>query len=234
MRAKVSPSTPGAPPLARQQAYAWAKMSSRRTLSCRQWNRRVGSCLAFMYSTRWSRRIFSGVTRLTPISPPRLVPAHPEPGPLSSPGITRVHRSYEPLRRLPSSVSHGAGARSPWQPDRPPVLRISACVRAAPTTPASRTPLTCRCIEWSSAAFVYGDETRRSHQRFRGLLRLHSRCGPHACWPAQSGPVSPGLRWIGHPPHLPGSYQGVPTPPWTGLSPAALTHLFTAHPPSPL
>jgi hypothetical protein len=33
--------------------------------------------LALTYSARWSRRIFSGVIRLTPISPPRLVPAHP-------------------------------------------------------------------------------------------------------------------------------------------------------------
>src|SRR5205823_7518002 len=103
--------------------------------------------------------------------------------------------------------------------------QITACVRTAPTTPASRTTLTCRWIESSSAAFVYGDETRRSHYRFRGLLRLHSRCGPHACWPAQSGRLSPGLRWVSHPPHLPGSYQGVPTTPWAGLSPAALTYL---------
>ena len=29
--------------------------------------------------------------------------------------------------------------------------------------------------------------TRRSHSAFRGLLRLHSRCGPHACDPPQAG-----------------------------------------------
>ena len=44
---------------------------------------------------------------------PRLVRAHPEPGLLSSPGITRVHRSYEPLRRLPNPSPNGAVARSP-------------------------------------------------------------------------------------------------------------------------
>src|SRR5262249_43792138 len=60
---------------------------------------------------------------------------------------------------------------------------------------------------------------------FRGLLRLHSRCGPHACEPAQGGSLSPGLRWVGRPRHLLGSYQGVPTLPWAGLSPAALTYL---------
>jgi hypothetical protein len=44
---------------------------------------------------------------------PRLVQAHPEPGLLSSPGITRVHRSYEPLRRLTNPSPDGAVARSP-------------------------------------------------------------------------------------------------------------------------
>jgi hypothetical protein len=60
-RIKVSPSTPGSPLFARQHAYAWASMSSRRTLSCRKWIRRVGSCLAFTYSARWSFRILAGV-----------------------------------------------------------------------------------------------------------------------------------------------------------------------------
>jgi len=35
----------------------------------------------------------------------------------------------------------------------------------------------------------------------------------------------PELRWFGHPRHRPGSYQGVLTPPRTGLAPAALIHL---------
>ena len=69
------------------------------------------------------------------------------------------------------------------------------------------------------------EETRRSHSTFRGLLRLHSRCGPHTCWPAHGGPLSPELRRFGHPRRLPGSYQGVPTPPCAGLAPAALIHL---------
>src|SRR5712692_4290519 len=103
-------------------------MSARHTLSYRTWNRRVGSCLAFTYSARWSVRILSGVARLTPIPLPRLVRAHPEPGLLSSPGITRVPRSYEPLRRLPNAAPHGAVAPSPWPFDRPPVLQITACM----------------------------------------------------------------------------------------------------------
>ena len=51
------------------------------------------------------------------------------------------------------------------------------------------------------------EETRRSHSTFRGLLRLHSRCGPHTCWPAHGGPLSPELRRLGHPHRLPGSYS---------------------------
>ena len=35
-------------------------MSSRHTLSYRKWNRRVGSCLAFTYSARWSVRVSFG------------------------------------------------------------------------------------------------------------------------------------------------------------------------------
>src|SRR5262249_11882782 len=45
------------------------------------------------------------------------------------------------------------------------------------------------------------------------------------CKPARGGSLSPGLRLIRPPRHLPGSYQGLPTPPWAGLSPAALIRL---------
>ena len=165
------------------------------------------------------------MTRLTPISSSQLVQAHPEPGLLSSPGITRVLWSYEPLRRLPRPSPDGGVARSPRQPDRSPVLRITACVRAAPTTPASRATVPCRCIWSSSSAFVLREGLGTRILAFRGLLGLHSRCGPHACEPAPGGSLSPGLRWIGRPHHLPDSYQGLPTPPWAGLSPAALIHL---------
>ena len=41
----------------------------------------------------------------------------------------------------------------------------------------------------------------------------------------QGGSLSPRLRRVGRPRRLPGSYQGGPTPPRTGLSPAALTGL---------
>lgn len=85
---------------------------------------------------------------------PQLVRTHPEPGLLPSPGVTRVHRYYEPLRRLSSQPSDEGIASALWRPDRPPVLQVTACVRAAPTTPASRTTFSCRCIRSPSTAFV--------------------------------------------------------------------------------
>jgi hypothetical protein len=85
---------------------------------------------------------------------PRLVRAHPEPGPLPSTGVTQLPRYYGPLRRLPRPSPEGTGAGSPRPRDRPPVLPVPACVRAAPTTPASRTIFRCRCIRSPAAAFV--------------------------------------------------------------------------------
>jgi hypothetical protein len=103
-----------------------------------------------------------------------------------APFLPRYYPSSPVIWAPPTPVgpaSRGSGATvAARQVSRVASPRV--CVRAAPTTPASRTTLTCRWIESSSAAFVYAVETRRSHYRFRGLLRLHSRCGPHACWPA--------------------------------------------------
>jgi len=48
----------------------------------------------------------------------------------------------------------GTGTGSPRPRDRPPVLPVTACVRATPTTPASRAIFTCRCIRSPATAFV--------------------------------------------------------------------------------
>ena len=55
-----------------------------------------------------------------------------------------------------------------------------------------------------------------------GFTRVAART---LAWPTDRGPLSLELRRLGYPRRLPGSYQGVPTPPWAGLAPAALTHL---------
>src|SRR6266852_1325963 len=75
---------------------------------------------------------------------PQLVQAHLEPGLLPSTGVTRFLQYCEPLRHLSCPSPDGTVAKCPRQPDRPPVLRITACVRVAPTTPASRSTFACR------------------------------------------------------------------------------------------
>ena len=109
-------------------------------------------------------RIFSGVTRLTPISSPRLVRAHPEPGLLSSPGITRVHRSYEPLRLLPDPPPERSRCQVTLTARQ--VSRVANHTRAYVLRPLPRRagpPSHVGGSESSSAAFVYARETRRSH-----------------------------------------------------------------------
>jgi hypothetical protein len=54
-----TPSTPGAPRLARTSAHARDSTSLRATLSYKAWNRRSGCCLAQRYSTRWRARTAS-------------------------------------------------------------------------------------------------------------------------------------------------------------------------------
>ena len=61
MSSMVTPSTPGAPRLARTSPQALSMTSLRATLSKRAWKRRSLSCLAQRYSTRWRAR-----TRSTP------------------------------------------------------------------------------------------------------------------------------------------------------------------------
>ncbi len=71
--------------------------------------------------------------------------------------------------------------------DRSPVLRTDACVRAAPITPASGPVLVGRLLGPAPSAFTELEAVRRSHPTFRGLLGLHSCCGPRACQPAFAG-----------------------------------------------
>src|SRR5260370_29941729 len=85
---------------------------------------------------------------------PRLVGTHPEPGPLPSTGVTQLPRDYEPLRRLPRPAPDPTGPETPRPRDKPPVLPVTACVRATPTTPASRATFTRPYIRSPTTAFV--------------------------------------------------------------------------------
>src|ERR1700687_2707634 len=120
---------------------------------------------------------------------PRLIANHlhlaifesaPEVRALSSASITRLRRSYDPVR-LP-----------PWPPPcatlRPlpspltclPRLPKHPFRRAVPTTPADRAGARVDCFP-AHTAFPKWQEGRHPHCHFRGLLRLHSRYGPSDC-----------------------------------------------------
>jgi hypothetical protein len=103
----------------------------------------------------------------------------PEVRPLSSTGITRLHRSYEPVR-LPISPPP-EWWRSGWQPPRDRASPdVSCCLInvPCPLPRRIRTGAHVRFPSPSDAAFPVAQAGRHPHRYFRGLLRLHSRYGP--------------------------------------------------------
>jgi len=111
----------------------------------------------------------------------------PEVRALSSTGITRRQRSYHPLR-LPSGPPAKPTLRSRPSPRLGlPRLPEQPSLRAAPTTPTNQDRCLCRFPSRSRTAFPESQAGRRSWLHFRGLLRLHSRCGPQSCSTAQGG-----------------------------------------------
>src|SRR5262249_23302742 len=101
-----------------------------------------------------------------------------------------------------------------------PVLRHALCRRATPITPVSDPAVIGRLLLRDPAAFPVFEAGRRSQHHFRGLLGLHTCCGPSARRPTHGGPMSRELQRFGCPPRRLGSYRGVPTTPRAGLSPA--------------
>src|SRR5215211_9437233 len=126
----VTPSTPGAPRLARTSSQALNRMSLRATLSNRAWKRRSGCCLALRYSTRCKARDASrpsafavGLARMRALTDPfRCSVCVHEVGVLGPGGLCCPcrHRYYDPLR-LPDgrpslpvvSVIDGPASRAP-------------------------------------------------------------------------------------------------------------------------
>ena len=127
--------------------------------------------------------------------------AHPEPGPLSSPGITRVLRSYGPLRLLSGPLPAEALPR--WQPDRSPVLQIAACAYVL-------RPLPRRAGRPSSVGA--SGRLRRPSSFFGGL---GARIG---CFEACSGFTHVAARTLAD-------------PSWTGLCPRGFDGTVTLPPP---
>ncbi len=130
---------------------------------------------------------------------PRSPDVDPELRLLSSAGITRLLRYYEPLRH----------------PPRPglPLTRFRVGVQL-PAARASRVPNdfllhTCRRhypggipqtnvahLIWRTAAFPESQAGRLPHRAFRGLLNVHSRSGLHARQVARGDPLHRRLRRI--------------------------------------
>src|SRR6185503_385995 len=128
----------------------------------------------------------------------------------------------------PSDARHGArpsdGLRGATpRRNGPPVLRHALCRRATPPTPVSDREVIGRLLLRHPAAFPVIRAGRPSRLHFRGLLGLHTCCGPSTRRPTHGGPLSRELQQVGHPPCRLGSYRGAPTIPRAGLAPARNT-----------
>src|SRR5256714_5302167 len=122
----------------------------------------------------------------------------PEVRVLSSTGITRLQRSYDPVR-LPLMPPPEATLRPlPSHQTGLPRLPEPPFQRAAPTTPADRAGARVDCFP-AHAAFPKWQEGRHPHCHFRGLLRLYSRYGPPDRSAAQRRPLSRGSSPAGYP-----------------------------------
>ena len=122
----------------------------------------------------------------------------PEVRALCSAGITRLQRSYDPVRPPPEPPPVATLRPLPSPMTGLPRLLASPSRRAVPTTPADQTGARVDCFP-ARAAFPKWQEGRHPHCHFRGLLRLHSRYGPPDRSAAQRRPLSRGSGPSGHP-----------------------------------
>src|SRR6202043_207144 len=101
----------------------------------------------------------------------------PEVRALSSASITRLQRSYDPVRLPPWPPPFATLRPLPSPLTGLPRLPEPPFRRAVPTTPADRVGARVDCFP-TRAAFPKWPEGRHPHCHFRGLLRLYSRYGP--------------------------------------------------------
>jgi hypothetical protein len=138
-------------------------------------------------SVRWSRRILSGVTRLTPISLSSARSNAPRTG---APSLHRHYPVSTVLRAPPTPVAPDP-RQSRWQavpPDRQASRvanpRLHTCCAHYPGEPIDL-HLSVRPVDRSGLRPWRGDSALASD--FSRLARASSRCGPYACWPADAG-----------------------------------------------
>jgi hypothetical protein len=136
------------------------------------------SSFVFRYSFLRRTRIVVGVYRL--IANHRHLAnfkSTPEVRALCSASITRLQRSYGPVRLPPEPPPEATLRPLPSHQTGLPRLLGLPFRRAVPTTPADRAGARVDCFP-VRAAFPKWQEGRHPHCHFRGLLRLHSRYGP--------------------------------------------------------
>ena len=159
----------------------------------------MGWCLA---TTPWRVINFRLAAEL-PRKPPgtfRVLQAHrqspilgsfesvPEVRVLSSAGITRPHRSYDPVRLPPGPPCSPRRWRCDLRPERGlPRLPGPPFQRAVPNTPGGSERVPMSVASPFHAAFPVSQAGRHPRFHFRGLLRLHSRYGPLDRSTAQGG-----------------------------------------------
>ena len=131
----------------------------------------------------------------------RLARSAPEVRVLSSAGITRPHRSYDPVRLPPNPPPRAVLKPRPPIQTGLPRLPASPFQRAVPITPVDQTGAYVDCFP-VRAVFPALRSGRHPHRNFRGLLRLHSRYGPlnrsaaqsSLCHEAPARPVTQPIR----------------------------------------
>ena len=111
----------------------------------------------------------------------------PEVRVLSSAGVTRLHRSYDPVRLPPTPPPSAASRSLPSCRTGLPRLLASPFQRAVPIAPADRDGCFCRLLPHPTRAFPVMQAGRHPRLHFRGLLRLHACYGPLDRSTAQSG-----------------------------------------------
>src|SRR5262249_7645794 len=122
----------------------------------------------------------------------------PEVRALPSAGVTRLQRSYDPVRLPPKPPPLRDVEAATLTVTGLPRLPEPPFRRAVPTTPADRAGADVDCFP-AHTAFPKWQEGRHPHCPFRGLLRLHSRYGPPNRSAAQRRPLSRGSNPHGYP-----------------------------------
>jgi hypothetical protein len=126
---------------------------------------------------------------------------------LHSPGITRLHRYYEPLRH-PSAPSLSLACVRLIIPDHAvglPVLRTLSLCTCSSTTPVQRLGVVFARLTQPCQPSTNPLSARPAHRSFRGLLGVHLRCGPHTRTVLRDG--YPRASDISLPPSCPGCFR---------------------------